>query len=279
MTRIISVSAAPYDGWDPAAALDSLARCGASHVEPAFIVGYTEPFDETAFSRAESARWTGHLREAGLACHAFSSHIDLGRPDAVDVFLGRMDFARHLGARIINTNAAVRANEASFLRNIEPLLRHAEELGLVIGLENPGDASPSLLDTASDGIALVGRIGSPRLRLNYDPGNTASHRPEVDPIADARASLPVCAHLHLKAVRAVADGWINVALGEGDHDLGPLLAGLALVPDLPVSIELPLRMRRGADAQPWRRVSRLPMPTIEAAIVRSLAFAGDGVWG
>jgi hypothetical protein len=26
--------------------LDSIASCGAQYVEPAFIVGYTEPFDE-----------------------------------------------------------------------------------------------------------------------------------------------------------------------------------------------------------------------------------------
>ena len=45
-SRIISVSAAPYDGYDFPRVLDSLA---------AFIVDYTEPFDESAFT-AEQAR-------------------------------------------------------------------------------------------------------------------------------------------------------------------------------------------------------------------------------
>ena len=53
--RIISVSAAPYDGHAVEEMLESLARCGVRHVEPAFIVGYTEPFDETAWE----AVWAG----------------------------------------------------------------------------------------------------------------------------------------------------------------------------------------------------------------------------
>jgi hypothetical protein len=47
--RIISISAAPYDGYAFPATLDSIASCGAQYVEPAFIVGYTEPFDESSF--------------------------------------------------------------------------------------------------------------------------------------------------------------------------------------------------------------------------------------
>ncbi len=274
MARIVSVSAAPYDGWDAASMLESLARCGATHVEPAFIVGYTEPFDETAFERAEATRWASLLAASGLRCHAVSSHIDLGRNDAVPVFRKRMDFARDLGARVINTNAAVRENEAAFFRNIEALVEHARALGLVIGLENPGDARPNLLDVAADGIALVQRIGAREVRLNYDPGNTESHRPEIDPVADAIAALDACAHLHLKAVRRVEDGWSNVGLGDGDRDLAPLRAALAARPDVPVGIELPLRMRRGRDAQPWRRVARLPLDEIEAAIRRSLDWFG-----
>ena len=278
MSRIISVSAAPFDGWDPPALLDSLARCGATHVEPAFIVGYTEPFDETAFTDAAAARWTGWLRDSGLRCHAVSSHIDLGRPDAVDVFRRRMDFSRALGAGVINTNAAVRENEAAFFRNIGLLIDHAASLAITIGLENPGDARPGLFDVAADGITLLRRLGAPAsIGLNYDPGNTASHRPEVDPVADAGAALPFCAHLHLKAVRRVDDGWINVPIGDGDRSLDPLLAALRARPDLPIALELPLRMRRGADAQPWRRVTKLPLPTIEVAIRASLERVQAGL--
>ena len=272
MHRIISVSTAPYDGWDTEAALDSLAACGATHVEPAFIVGYTEPFDEGAFTAAAAARYAGLLGAAGLACHAVSSHIDLGRNDAVEVFRGRMDFARRLGAAVINTNAAIRENEAAFFANIEPIVRHAEALGIVVGLENPGDARPNLIDVAADGVALIQRVGSARLGLNHDAGNLVSHRPEVDPATDALAALPYCAHVHLKAVRRTTDGFAHLPLDADGGIDGDLLDGVRARPELPVGIEIPLRMRRGVDAQPWRRVTRLPLASIEAAVRSSLEF-------
>ena len=271
--RILSVSAAPYDGYDPPELLDSLAAVGATHVEPAFIVGYTEPFDEDVFSDAAAVRWAAWLDASGVGCHAMSCHIDLGRADARTVFPRRMDFARRLGARVINTNAAVRDNELAFFRNIEPLARHAESLSLAIGLENPGDARPSLIDRAADGVALVARIGSPQVRLNYDPGNLASHRPALDPIADALVALPACVHLHLKSVGATAEGWHHLAFGEGALDHRPLLDALRDRPALPVSLEMPLRMRRGPDAQPWRRVARLERSSIEEKIRLSLDVA------
>jgi hypothetical protein len=98
--RVISVSGAPYDGHSREAALESAATLGFTHFEPAFIVGYTEPFDETAFTPSEMTSWRSALRSSGLLCHAMSSHIDLGLEDSVEVFTGRMAFAAAIGAKV-----------------------------------------------------------------------------------------------------------------------------------------------------------------------------------
>jgi sugar phosphate isomerase/epimerase len=203
-----------------------------------------------------------------------SSHIDLGAADSVAVFRSRMDFARRIGARVINTNAAVRDNAEGFARNIEPLARHAEAIGLTIALENPGDGRDNLANTAAGGLELVTRTGRACVRLNYDPANTASHRPDLpDPVQGALAALPGCAHLHLKDVRRNAQSWTFTPLGEGELDLGRLLDALADWPSLPVGIELPLRLHRDPTARPVRRAAPVPLPEIEAAILRSLDFA------
>ncbi len=269
--RIVSVSAAPYDGYPLPRVLESLAACGATYVEPAFIVGYTEPFDETAFSAAQALQTAAWLRESGLKCHAFSSHIDLGRPDALDVFRGRMDFARALGARVINTNAAARSNEKRFFTNIEQLARHAEKLDLWIGLENPGDGSDNLLNTAADAAVLLARIGSPRIGLNYDAGNTASHRPVVDACADALAAMPLCVHTHVKDVRKSADGYFFTPLGEGDVGCARIVEAIAAT-QLDLSIEMPMRLHRGPDAKPSRNAYRVPIGDIEERLKAALAF-------
>ena len=271
--RPVSLSAAPYDGYAFPEVLDSMARCGVRWIEPAFIVGYTEPFDETTFSAASARRHRGWLDASGLGCHAFSSHIDLGRPDAVTVFKGRMDFAAALGARVINTNAAVRTSRDRFLAHIGPLADHAASLGMVIGLENPGNGEDNLMNDAAEGLALIGELGLPAVRLNYDPGNTASHRPGlIDAGADAVAALPGCAHVHLKDVRRDAEGWRFVVPGRGDIACAPIMAALAERSELPFAIELPLRLRRGSDAQPVRASEPVPLAEIEAAVRDSLAF-------
>lgn len=269
--RIISVSGAPYDGHSVPEMLASLARCGATHVEPAFIVGYTEPFDESSFSNEQIALWRGWLADAGIACDAMSSHIDLGRDDAVKVFLGRMDFARALGARIINTNAAASRLRKRFFSNIEVLARHAEDIGLRIGLENPGDGSDNLLNTAADGPALLADIGHPMVGLNYDAGNTISHRPGVVPADDALAALPLCQHTHIKDVRASKEGYFFTPLGQGQIDCARILRAVAAT-DLNLSIEIPLRLHRQANAQPSRAPYRVPLNDIEAVIKPALAF-------
>jgi len=205
--RIISVSGAPYDGHAFPAMLESLAKIGATHVEPAFIVGYTEPFDETSFTNEKAQQYASWLQDSGIGCYAFSSHIDLGREDAVEVFRGRMDFARKIGARVINTNASARKTSERFYQNIAVLARHAEELDMWIGLENPGDGSDNLLNVASDAEALLRSISHERVALNYDAGNTVSHRPVVNATQDAIDALPSCLYTHIKNVTKRGDGY------------------------------------------------------------------------
>lgn len=269
--RIISISGAPYDGHPVPEMLASIAACGATHVEPAFIVGYTEPFDESSFSMAQIRQWQGWLADAGVACDAMSSHIDLGRDDAVEIFLGRMDFARALGARIINTNAASRSLRERFFQNIAVLARHGEDIGLRIGLENPGDGADSLFNTAADGSALLAEINHPFVGLNYDAGNTISHRPDETPAADALLAMPLCMHTHIKDVGATPEGYFFTALGQGQVGCARILHAMANT-DLNLSIEMPLRLHRLPNAKPVRSPNKVMIADIEAMIRPALAF-------
>lgn len=272
--RMISVSAAPYDGHTTQSMLESLARCSVTHVEPAYIVGYTEPFDETAFTDAAAAAWRTSLSASGLSCFAVSAHIDLGTETAASVFARRMDFARAIGARVINTNASLRSREHRFLSTIEALARHGQDIGIQIGLENPGNGEDNVFNTAAEGHDLIMRLALPAVGLNFDPANLASHRPTADVTANTVASLPDCIHLHLKDVKHDARGWFFTPIGQGDLDLPTIMAALETFADLPLSVELPLRLRRGPDAQPIRARQPLPIAEIEAAIGESLLYIG-----
>src|ERR1700730_4636693 len=271
--RIISISAAPYDGNAFPATLDSIASCGAQYVEPAFIVGYTEPFDESSFRLSNVPQYTNWLKQSGLQCYAFSAHMDLGKSDSDTVFARRMDFARALGAKVINTNAANLINAEGFFRNIRVLATYAERLDMIIGLENPGNGEDNLFNLALDGLTLLERINSPHVQLNYDAGNTVSHRPgQADPAKDALVALPGCRHIHLKDVEAQADGYYFVPIGQGDVDCAGILQGLKSRPDLNLAIEVPLRFHRDLTAQPRRNSARAEIFKIESALRQSLDF-------
>lgn len=253
--------------------LGSMAACGARYVEPAFIVGYTEPFDESSFTNARARQHLSWLEASGLRCHAFSSHIDLGREDAVAVFTRRMAFAHVLGAKVINTNAAVRTRTATFFANVEKLARRAEAMDLVIGLENPGNGEDNLINSAADGVELIAHLGTQWVRLNYDPGNTASHRPgRIDAAADAVMALPACAHLHVKDVVRDASGWSFVPPGQGEINYDMIMNAVANDAGLPLAVELPLRLRRTPDAQPVRSREKISLEVIEANVRACLAF-------
>src|ERR1700675_795832 len=96
--RIISISAAPYDGYAFPATLDSIASCGAQYVEPAFIVGSTEPYDVSSFRLSKVPQYINWLKQSGIQCYAFSAHLDLGKSDSDAVFARRVYFARALVA-------------------------------------------------------------------------------------------------------------------------------------------------------------------------------------
>ena len=259
--RILSVGSGAYSGFSYPVLLESLARCGITHVEPAFIQGYTDPFDEDVFSLHHAAQINRWLDDSGVGCYAFSAHMSLGRPDSVDIFRRRMDFARTLGARIINTTAAAKADEKAFFANIGTLAAYAEDIGLLIGLENPGDGGENIFNTARDGIELIREIDHPNVTMNYDPGNVPSHfSGKVDPVAEALTAIPHCAHMHIKDVRTLTDGWAYPGVSQGDIPYDAIMSELAAHPDLSFSLEILPAICRDLSSKP-RRVT--PPPTLE----------------
>jgi sugar phosphate isomerase/epimerase len=272
--RSFSVSTAPFDGYDLSVAISEIARLGIRYVEPAFIQGYTDPFGEEVFSAANAKRISRLLQEGGVSCFAFSAHMDLGSDDAVSIFTRRMEFARRVGAQVIVTNAALAEKRTSLLKNMQRLARTAESLDLVIGLENPGDGRPNVVNGGTDGALFIRELASDAVRLNYDFGNIVSHfferrRPEED----FKEALPYCAHLHIKDVGGNEDGWYFTEIGRGSIDYDVILKHLSAEHDmLPVSLEIPLRVTRAKDASPRRRLHPIPLDHIHKTLRNSVDY-------
>jgi sugar phosphate isomerase/epimerase len=209
-----------------------------------------------------------------LSCVAVSAHHDLGAADAPALTEPRLRFAHALGAKILITNATSADIHEALMRNLDIVIPVCEETGVLLALENPGHGKGAVIGSATDGVRLIERIGSPFVRLNYDVGNILTYsREALRPEFDFKAALPAAAHMHFKDIGPTADGWRFTAIGEGAIDYRAIWRKLEdMEPDLPIGLELPLRLARPDWGDPKRAASPLPLETLRAALRRSLDF-------
>jgi len=269
MPSFISVSTAAYDGYGFDVILPSLAQCGVRNVEFAFIDGYVEAFTDSDFTEAFAGELKSEMQRHDQQCRYFSGHIDLGIENAHSKLEARCRFAASLGASFVITNAATRERAETFFAQADTLAAIAENYGLRILLENPGNGVPNLLDHASDALRLLERLDSQAFGINYDIGNLLAHRPAREPLEDARAAMNIADHFHLKPCARREGGIDFVPLGAGDVNDTALALEL-LRQNKPFSLELPFRLHRDANAQPWRDEQPLPLDVIESRISCSL---------
>lgn len=269
MTSYVSVSTAAYDGYGFHTILASLARCGVRHVEFAFIDGYVEAFTDSDFTDAFANDLRSEMHRYGQECRYFSGHIDLGGEDAAARLEARCRFAASLGASFVITNAAICERSDVFFRQADTLGAIAKQYGVRILLENPGNGVPNVLDHAGDVEGLLERLDRDAFGINYDVGNLLSHCRDREPVSDARKAMTVADHFHLKPCTRTTDGIDFVSFGKGDIDDSEVAAELVRQ-GKPFSLELPFRLHRDVNAQPYRDKQPLPLEKIESYVSSSL---------
>lgn len=234
-------------------ALDHVVEAQCSIVELAYTAGYAI-FDEyEAFTEKSAIKIGALLEQKGLSCRSVAAHMDLGSEDAIERFVARLQFSSQVGASIVITNTSTIDKKKQFVHNLRILSEKAEQLGLIIALENPGDGKNNLFPNGETGALLIKELGLQNVRLNYDFSNSLSYSAlQLDSEKDCVCAVPMSANLHLKDMKrwenATGHGWDFCAIGEGDHDY-PLLIEIVKKTNkkLPMSLELPLHMQRGPD--------------------------------
>lgn len=270
VTSYVSVSTAAYDGYGFDRILRSLARCGVRHVEFAFIEGYVQAFTDTDFTNHFANELKMQMKRQGQECRYFSGHIDLGGEDATERLEARCRFAADLGASYVITNAATLERSDPFFRKVDAFASIARKYDVRILLENPGNGVPNLFDHAGDAPDLLKRLDRHAFGINYDVGNLLSHCPDRDLVSDAYQAMNIADHFHLKPCIRALNGIDFVSLGEGSVSDFEVAAEL-LRKKKPFSLELPFRLHRDANAQPWRDAEPVPLELIESRVGGSLA--------
>ena len=279
MNSIVAVNTMAFQGYDLPIALKEIAGLGAAHVELCFTKGYVEGLSEDHFSEKNANTLRQMIADEGLQTIALAGHIDLGGDQAVPALKRRMVFAKAIGATMVHTNATQEFNENLFFRNMESLADFAAEMEMIIALENPGDGENALIDTGKAGAAVIQKIGSDHIRLNYDPSNVYSYtKGHVKPEQDILHTLPYAAHVHFKDMKQIEDGWLFSEIGKGIVNYSDVFKVLTNQDKLlPTSIEFPKNFRRKEDFSPLKNPNPPELSEIRDIIRGSLKYIENGL--
>lgn len=279
MDPIIAVNTMAFQGHDLSVALSEIAGLGATHVELCFTKGYVEGLSEEYFSEKNANSVRQLITDEGLQTIAMAGHIDLGEAQAVEALKRRIDFTKVMGAKMVHTNATQKFNQDIFFRNMEALADFAEEMDMIIALENPGDGEHALIDTGEAGARVVKKIGSDRIRLNYDPSNVYSYtKGKIKPEKDILHAIPHVVHFHFKDMKQIEDGWLFSEIGKGVVNYHDIFITLKNQPEpLPTSIEFPKNFRRKEDFSPMKHPNPPELPEVRNIIKGSLEFIENGL--
>ncbi len=109
----------------------------------------------------------------------------------------RMEFAKFMGGRYIDTNAGYKGTENSFYKNINKIINLAEKLNLIVCLETHGD----LVDSGKSGHKLLEKVNSNRIKIGYDPANVYFYsRGMLNPVDDIKYVMDDIGIIHFKGV-------------------------------------------------------------------------------
>jgi sugar phosphate isomerase/epimerase len=160
------------------------------------------------------------------------------------------------------------------MENIKELGRTAEAMNMVIVLENPGDGKANVIDSAEPAARAIEEIGLDCVKINYDFGNLLSHcSGKIRPEADYKFAAACTAHYHIKDVASDDTGWYFTPIGKGTIDYRRILQELAaLQQPVPISLEIPLRIRRAPDGSPRRAPLPVDLKEIRQVMQKSLEF-------
>ena len=87
-------------------------------------------------------------------------------------------------------------------------------------------------------------------------------------------------HYHIKDVASDDNGWYFVQIGKGTIDYQKILKELAVLSEpVPISLEIPLRIKRGPDACPRRSPRSVELAEIRRVMTGSVNFVKQVLFG
>ncbi len=240
MSRIIAMNSNTYHGYSLEEAVRGIADAGFRYIELTATKGWTEHvFPDQPLRQLLRAQ--DLLKDAKLTPFAMSGHTNLTDPERKQDFLDNIRLADFFGCRYIVSSvgeAHLKDRHSADLdetaRCIAGFLPELESREMMLVLEVHGKEHGTGRVLAQ----LVEKIGSERIRINYDTANAVFYG-GVDPAEDLASCVGDVAYLHIKDKAGAPDEWNFPAPGKGDIDFGRIFGVLKQAGnESPFSVEI-----------------------------------------
>lgn len=240
MDRIIAINSNTYHGFSLEDAVRGISDAGFRYIELTATRGWTEHvFPDQPLRRL--LRVQDMLKDAGLIPFAMSGHTNLADPERTTDFLDNIRMADFFGCRYIVSSigeahlkdrcSAGADDTARCIAAFVPELE-AREMTLVLETHGKEHGTGKILAD------IVARVGSERVRINYDTANVIFYG-RVDPAEDLAACVRDVAFLHIKDKAGPDDTWDFPAPGRGRVDFDRIFSVLRQAGnDSPFSVEI-----------------------------------------
>lgn len=186
-----------FDGYNLAEALGGLSKTNSKNIILCAIDGFTKHIipEETNLSDWEEVKEL--YKKYNLYFYGLAGHCNISDDNDMEKMIKRMEFAKFMGGRYVDTNAGHKGTENNFYKNINRIINLAEKSDLTICLETHGD----LIDSGKSGHKLLEKVDSNRIKIAYDPANVYFYsRGMLNPVEDIKYAMDDIGIIHFKGV-------------------------------------------------------------------------------
>ena len=240
MNRIIAMNSNSYHGFSLEEAVRGIADAGFRYIELTATKGWTEHVYPDQPIR-QLMRAQDMLADAKLIPFAMSGHTNLTDPERMRDFLDNIRLAAFFGCEYIVSSIGEAhlkdrhtAGADETARCIARFVPELESHDLTLVLETHGKEHGTGRALAE----IVQKIGSERVKINYDTANAVFYG-GVDPVQDLASCVGEVAYLHIKDKAGAPDVWNFPAPGKGWVDFDGVFRVLSQAGnESPFSVEI-----------------------------------------
>ena len=197
MMNNVPIITVGFDGYLLEDTLKGVSKTNSSGLSLCAVDGLTQHVNPERMSIKEWENVKRLINENNLTFYGLEGHCDLSNSDNLERIRKRIEFTHFLGGKYLDLDGGQKSKIDDFFKNISKIIKLAEKFNIIVCFET----HKGLIETGKGSLKLLKRIGSPYIRISYDPANVYFYsNGKINPSEDIKYILDFIYIIHLKGV-------------------------------------------------------------------------------